>query len=131
SRHQNRRTRVDASASHAPPGVPALYGSRCRRGAAPAAHAETFTITHAHAHTHAVTHAGAPDARHVRRGLHRNVRLRSSALPTYNLPPDTRAVGTGNPPADMNSVVHVLNHTVLQRPFYIHQYGADPTGATL
>jgi hypothetical protein len=52
-------------------------------------------------------------------------------VPTYNLPPDTRAIGTGNPPADMNSVVDVLNHTTLQRVFYIDQYGADPTGAAL
>ena len=51
-------------------------------------------------------------------------------MATYNLPPDTRAVGTGNPPADMNAVVDVLNHSVYQRIFYIDQYGADPTGAT-
>lgn len=47
---------------------------------------------------------------------------------TYVLPPDTRAVGTGNPPADMNAVVDVLNHSLLQRVFYLDQYGADPTG---
>ena len=52
-------------------------------------------------------------------------------MPTYNLPPDTRAVGTGNPPADMNSVVDVLNHSTLQRLFYIDQYGADPAGVAL
>jgi hypothetical protein len=49
-------------------------------------------------------------------------------MPTWNLPPDTRAAGSGNPPADMNAVVDVLNHTTMQRRFYIDQYGADPTG---
>lgn len=49
-------------------------------------------------------------------------------MPTYNLPPDTRATGTGSPAADMDSVVDVLNHTALQRIFYLDQYGADPTG---
>ena len=51
-------------------------------------------------------------------------------MPTYSLPPDTRAAGTGNPPADMNAVVDVLNHTTLQHRFYLDQYGADPTGAS-
>lgn len=50
-------------------------------------------------------------------------------MPTFALPPNTRAVGTANPPVDMNSVVNVLNNSVLQREFYIDQYGADPTGA--
>lgn len=31
----------------------------------------------------------------------------------------------------MNAVVDVLNHSVLQRVFYIDQYGADPTGVSL
>ncbi len=48
-----------------------------------------------------------------------------------HLPPNTRATGTGSPAADMDSVVDVLNHSVYQRVFYIDQYGADPTGATL
>jgi hypothetical protein len=52
-------------------------------------------------------------------------------MPTYALPPDTRAAGSGNPPADMNAVVDVFNHSVLQRVFYLDQYGADPTGASL
>lgn len=52
-------------------------------------------------------------------------------MPTFALPPNTRAVGTGNPPIDMNSVVDVLNHSVLQREFFIDQYGADPTGVAL
>lgn len=52
-------------------------------------------------------------------------------MPTWNLPPDTRVVGSGNPPADMNAVVDVLNHSVFQREFWIDQYGADPTGTNL
>lgn len=52
-------------------------------------------------------------------------------MPTFNLPPDTRAVGAGNPPADMNAVVDVLNNSLYQRTFYIDQYGADPTGSAL
>lgn len=51
--------------------------------------------------------------------------------PTWSLPPDTRTVGSGNPPDDMNAVVDVLNHSAYQRVFYIDQYGADPTGAAL
>ena len=50
--------------------------------------------------------------------------------PTFALPPDTRAIGTANPPADMNAVVDVLNgrhHNM----FYLDNYGADPTGASL
>jgi hypothetical protein len=47
---------------------------------------------------------------------------------TYNLPPNTRAVGTVNPGPDMDAVVDVLNHSVYQRVFYLDQYGADPTG---
>lgn len=50
--------------------------------------------------------------------------------PTFALPPDTRAIGTVNPPADMNAVVDVLNgrhHNM----FYLDNYGADPTGASL
>lgn len=49
---------------------------------------------------------------------------------TYVLPPDTRAVNTGNPPADMNAVVDVLTHSSM-RTFWLDIYGADPTGATL
>jgi len=52
-------------------------------------------------------------------------------MPTFALPPNTRAAGTGNPPADMNAVVNVLNTTTIQRLFYIDQYGADPTGVAL
>ena len=50
-------------------------------------------------------------------------------MATYNLPPNTRATGTGSPAADMDAVVDVLNHSVYQKVFYIDQYGADPTGA--
>jgi hypothetical protein len=50
----------------------------------------------------------------------------------YSLPPDTRAVGTGNPPADMNAVVDALTATgaafnVLNSAF---AGGADPTGVS-
>ena len=50
----------------------------------------------------------------------------------YTLPPDTRAIGTGNPPADMNAVVDALNaapgvvYNVLNAAY---AGGADPTGA--
>lgn len=49
----------------------------------------------------------------------------------YALPPDTRAVGTGNPPSDINSVIDALNSfnfvsaNVLSSTF---SGGADPTG---
>ena len=48
----------------------------------------------------------------------------------YTLPPDTRAVGTGNPPNDMNSVTDALTaigagSNVLNAAF---AGGADPTG---
>lgn len=52
--------------------------------------------------------------------------------PLYALPPPNRVINGPNPPADMNAVVNVLNHSVYQRVFYMDQYsGADPTGATL
>ena len=48
----------------------------------------------------------------------------------FTLPPDTRAVGTGNPPADMNAVVDAVTamgagYNVLNAAF---SGGADPTG---
>jgi hypothetical protein len=48
----------------------------------------------------------------------------------YTLPPDTRSVGSGNPPADMNNVVDALTamgatHNVLNASY---AGGADPTG---
>lgn len=51
-------------------------------------------------------------------------------MPTFALPPDTRALGTGNPAADMDAVVDVLNsrHRNL---FFLNDYGADPTGVAL
>jgi hypothetical protein len=49
--------------------------------------------------------------------------------PTYALPPATRVAGSGNPPQDMDDVVNVFTHSVLQRVFYLDQYGADPTAA--
>lgn len=49
----------------------------------------------------------------------------------FTLPPDNRAVGTGNPPADMNGVVDAL--TAMGATFNICNAafagGADPTGA--
>jgi hypothetical protein len=49
----------------------------------------------------------------------------------FTLPPDTRAVGTGNPPADMNNVVDAL--TAQGATFNVlnaaYSGGADPTGA--
>jgi hypothetical protein len=51
-------------------------------------------------------------------------------MPTYALPPATRVAGSGNPPQDMDDVINVLNHSLLQRVFYLDQYGADPTGAS-
>jgi hypothetical protein len=53
-------------------------------------------------------------------------------LPTqFTLPPDTRAVGTGNPPVDMNGVVDALNAAGAQYSILNAAYagGADPTGA--
>ena len=49
----------------------------------------------------------------------------------FTLPPDTRAVGTGNPPADMNGVVDTVTamgavYNVLNAAY---AGGADPTGA--
>lgn len=49
----------------------------------------------------------------------------------FTLPPDTRAIGSGDPPHDMNNVVDALNATgaglnVLSATF---SGGADPTGA--
>ena len=50
----------------------------------------------------------------------------------FTLPPDNRAVGTGNPPGDMNSVVDALTaapgvvYNVLNAAY---SGGADPTGA--
>lgn len=46
---------------------------------------------------------------------------------SYPLPPDTRAVGTGNPPDDMNKVIDAL--TGMGQPGYIKPSG-DTTGAT-
>ena len=54
-------------------------------------------------------------------------------MPTdYTLPPDTRAVGTGDPANDMNAVIEALNamgatHNVLSASF---SGGADPTGVS-
>jgi hypothetical protein len=49
----------------------------------------------------------------------------------FTLPPDTRAAGTGNPPADMNAVVDAL--TAQGAVFNVlnaaYAGGADPTGA--
>src|SRR5216110_2707981 len=50
----------------------------------------------------------------------------------FTLPPDTRAVGTGNPPADMNNVVDAVTamgagFNVLNTAF---AGGADPTGVS-
>lgn len=50
-------------------------------------------------------------------------------MPAFALPPNTRAVGTVDPAGDMDAVVNVLNHSLLQRVFYLDQYGADPTGS--
>jgi len=48
----------------------------------------------------------------------------------FTLPPDTRAVGTGNPPADMNGVVDAI--TAMGGGFNVtnaaYAGGADPTG---
>jgi hypothetical protein len=49
----------------------------------------------------------------------------------YTIPPDTRAVGTGNPPVDMDDVADVLTgmqagYNILNTAF---ASGADPTGA--
>lgn len=49
----------------------------------------------------------------------------------FTLPPDTRAVGTGNPPADMNNVIDAITsagavYNVCNTAF---AGGADPTGA--
>ena len=50
----------------------------------------------------------------------------------FTLPPDTRAVGTGDPPGDMNAVIDTL--TAMGAPFSVlnaaYGGGADPTGAT-
>lgn len=51
--------------------------------------------------------------------------------PLYPLPADTQVAGAGNPPGDVNKIVDVFNHSALQRVFYVDQYGADPTGASL
>lgn len=50
----------------------------------------------------------------------------------FTLPPDTRAVGTGNPPADMDAVIDTLSamgatYNVLDAAY---AGGADPTGTT-
>src|SRR5690242_1712924 len=52
--------------------------------------------------------------------------------PQYTLPPDTRTVGVGNPPADMNAVVDALTamgagFNVLSAAF---SGGADPAGVS-
>jgi hypothetical protein len=48
----------------------------------------------------------------------------------FSLPPDTRSVGQGNPPADMNGVVDTLNASGAQFNVCNAAYagGADPTG---
>jgi hypothetical protein len=48
----------------------------------------------------------------------------------FTLPPDTRAVGTGNPPADMNAVVDALTAQGTASNILNAAYagGADPTG---
>lgn len=50
----------------------------------------------------------------------------------FTLPPDTRAVGTGNPPADMNAVVDALTAIGVPGSILNAAYagGADPTGVT-
>lgn len=50
----------------------------------------------------------------------------------YTIPPDTRAVGTGNPPQDMNNVSDVLSGNGLAYHVNNTAYagGADPTGAS-
>jgi len=52
-------------------------------------------------------------------------------MPVFTLPPDTRAVGTGNPPADMNAVVDALSETGAVQSVRNAAYagGADATGA--
>ena len=51
--------------------------------------------------------------------------------PQYVLPPDTRAVGTGNPPGDMNNVVDAITAQGAVANVLNASYagGADPTGA--
>jgi hypothetical protein len=50
----------------------------------------------------------------------------------FTLPPDTRSVGSGNPPADMNNVVDALTATgaVFNVLNAAYSGGADPTGVS-
>ena len=51
----------------------------------------------------------------------------------YTIPPDTRAIGTGNPPVDMNNVADVLTGSGLSCNILNTAFagGADPSGSAL
>ena len=64
-------------------------------------------------------------------------------MTSYTIPPNTRAVGTGNPPQDMDNTANILSMLTGQATgntftqsytalpwFNVITYGADPTGAT-